>query len=164
MENRFLHWDILYQEEHGCAIQGEFFNNYLTALEMKHLKRPGINSGTWAVRGSIYNEVMEEWAAIDRGQRLRREGWGDQSAWNRLILDVEARTQHQAGAWRTKKFEAHEIQFPLHLNMDFRNYRHAAILHAVGGSAEEKVAFLQTMYLGQFFADPSGLFLSFLDM
>ena len=39
-------------------------------------KRDGANSGTLAVRGSIFLEVMEEWQQIDETEPVRTRGFG----------------------------------------------------------------------------------------
>ncbi|MEZ5328387.1 MAG: hypothetical protein R3F19_25370 [Verrucomicrobiales bacterium] len=80
-------------------------------------------------------------------------------AWNRLILDAES-----AYGRSTKAFEAHEIQFPLHLDLDWKRYKDAAIVHCVGGNTLEKLQLMFGMYMQTFFHDPKGTMVTLLDM
>ncbi len=54
-------WDILVQNEPGRPINDDVFSGYLDPKELSTLNVDGINSGTWAVRANIYNEVMATW-------------------------------------------------------------------------------------------------------
>lgn len=118
----------------------------------------GVNSGTWAVRGKVYHEVMEEWERIQNSEPLRPTKWREQSAWNRLILDA---AEH---GWRAEAFEAHEIQFPLHLDRDWKIYKDAAIVHCIGGTNLEKIEFMFGLYMQRFFYDPACTLLSVVEM
>lgn len=70
-------WDIRYQPERGKPMNGKSFNAFLTEEEMAvAASRDGANSGTLAVRGSIFHEVMEEWQAIDAGDVRTGDGSG----------------------------------------------------------------------------------------
>lgn len=151
-------WDILYQPEPGRSMRDPVFSGYLTDEEMK-ASRFGINAGTWAVRAGIYHDVMAAWAAIMEREPVRDPRWRDQTAWNRLILDAES-----VYGWRARAFEAHEIQFPLHLDLDWKRYKDAAIVHCVGGNTLEKLQFMFGMYMQTFFHDPKGTMVTLLDM
>ena len=118
----------------------------------------GVNSGTWAVRGTHYQAVMEEWERIQKSEPVRPTMWREQSAWNRLILDA---AQH---GWRAEAFEAHEIQFPLHLDRDWQLYKDAAIVHCMGGTNLEKIEFMFGLYLQRFFYDPACTLLNVVEM
>ncbi len=160
--------DILYQPERGRSIHDGVFCGYLTRSERgitlpqeakaKPLCRDGINSGTWAVRGEIYAEVMEEWERLMERMPNGEITWREQSAWNRLILDA---ADH---GWRAKPFEAHEVQFPLHLDKDWKKYKEAAILHMVGGTPKEKIEFMFGQFMGRFLGDPGITLLNLMDM
>ncbi len=151
-------WDILYQPERGRSIRSPVFNGYLTDEEMNFLSCDGANAGTWAVRGHIYRDVMQTWEEIMATNPVREQRWRDQTAWNRLLLDAPRY------GWRAKQFEAHEIQFPLHLDKDWRVYRNAAIIHCVGGNYLEKIQFLFGMYMQTFFHDRQGTIPFIIDM
>ena len=118
----------------------------------------GVNSGTWAVRGHCYQAVMEEWERIQKSEPVRPTKWREQSAWNRLILGA---AQH---GWRAEAFEPHEIQFPLHLDPDWKLYKDAAIVHCVGGTNLEKIEFMFGLYMQKFFYDPACTLLNVVEM
>ena len=151
-------WDILYQPEPGRSMRDPVFSGYLTDKEMQSC-RFGINAGTWAVRSEIYHDVTAVWAELMEQEPLRDPRWRDQTAWNRLILD--AWDKH---GWRAKPFEPHEIQFPLHLDLNWKRYKDAAIIHCVGGDTLEKLQFMFGMYMQTFFHDPRGTLVTLLDM
>ena len=151
-------WDILYQPESGRPIQSNVFNGYLTDQEMMGLCCNGRNAGTWAVRSEIYNDVMQTWEDIMNTEPLREWRFQDQTAWNRLLLDAPLK------GWSIKPFEAHEIQFPLHLDKDWLQYKDAAIIHCVGGNNLEKIEFIFGMYAQKFFHDSKGTLPNILDM
>jgi hypothetical protein len=139
-------WDILIQREPGRSIVNSVFSSHLTHQEINSLSKDGINSGTFAIRGACFQEVMDEWRRLASDVSFDSYYWTEQGAWNRLILDTKL---------RVKNFEAHEIQFPLHLDKDWLKYEKAALLHAVGGTLEEKVKFLYGMYMQKFSYDPA---------
>lgn len=126
---------------------------------MQTVSRPGANAGSWAIRGPIYHDVMDAWSSIMCSAPLRELRWRDQTAWNRLLLDATSKY-----GWRIKPFESHEIQFPLHLNPNWLEYRDAAILHCVGGNNLVKAEFLFGMYIQKFFYDSKGTVASLFDM
>ncbi len=158
-------WDIAFQREQGLGIAMSQFSCYLTAEEKATLKCDGVNSGTLAVRGSIYQTVMEEWERIENTEPSFPRWCSDQASWNRLLLDAAARRRAGgANGWQTKPFESHEIQFPMHLHKDFREYRNAAILHFLGGSNIEKMQMMFSIYMGTYFHDTAGTLLNVTDM
>lgn len=140
--------DILYQVETGRRRSEAPYHSYLTSGEMDEpATRCGINSGAWAVRGSLYCEAMQQWAAIQSGSPLRGDHWREQGAWNRLILDAAAL------GWRAEPFEAHEIQFPFGADKDWNLYRDAAVIHCAGAPLMDKISFLYGLYMQRFFLD-----------
>ena len=176
--------DILYQPEPGRYMTEGPFCAYLSPQEFteaterqqsyNRLPRPvarrrqrrfspagklhyGINSGTWAVRGHCYRRVMEEWDRIQESPPTAPGIWTEQGAWNRLILNAAAL------GLRAEPFEAHEIQFPLHLDKDWELYKDAAIVHCMGVNNLEKIEFMFGLYMQRFFHDPSCTMLSVLD-
>jgi hypothetical protein len=142
-------WDILYQPERHWEITKPPYNCFLTRQEMKTLKQPGVNAGSFAVRGNLYQEVMKQWGAIDAGPTTQPRTCSDQAAWNRLLLDTKL---------RKRQFERGEIQFPLLIEKSWMDYKQAAILHAAGGHpyAEQKLNFLYGMYAQTFHLNPQG--------
>ena len=71
-------WDIAYQPERGKTMAGPSFNAFLTEEEMTAAsRREGVNSGTLAVRGSRFREVMQRWRGIDESEAVRDTGFRD---------------------------------------------------------------------------------------
>ncbi len=81
-------FDIAYQVERRARGDGQSFNGFYTEKEMaRAAPRDGVNSGTLAVRASIFHEVMREWEQIDTGpMALRENGFFDQASWNALLM------------------------------------------------------------------------------
>lgn len=155
--------DILYQPEHGLKIQRQQFNSYLTSLEMESLNIDGVNSGSFAIRGDIYQQVMSEWDSIDSILPLRGDEQHEQGAWNRLLIDSK---------WDTSPFDDGMIDFPFfplcilesaladsvvppllrHLNSD--RYWKATILHTLGPMpSEQRLAMTFGLFTARFFTD-----------
>jgi hypothetical protein len=175
--------DILYQTQSGRSIGEAEFCGYLTEAEGngptgqrgsgerrgriaggpgeaggKPPPQWGINSGTWAVRGNCYRAVMESWARIHRAEPLRETSRREQSAWNRLILDAAQ------NGWRAEPFEAHEVQFPLANDKDWKLYKDAAIVHLTGGTSAEKIEFMFGLFMQRFLFDPACTLLNVVEM
>lgn len=135
------HWDITYQQERSEPITTSDFNGYLTEKEMDSLRRPGINSGSFAIRGRIFDSVMEHWEKVHEGPALRQTTFLEQSAWNRVILDT---------VYKTRVFERDAIMFPCRRESEFSNYLDAGVLHAQGVGIVEKMRFLFGTYAHTF--------------
>ena len=148
-------WDIAYKPEPGLQISRGQFSCYLTDDEMESLRCDGVNSGTLAVRGSRYREVMREWERIDSSETTRPRTCSDQASWNRLLLDTPL---------KIRPFPEREVQFPMYLDPLFPAYSKAALAHNFGGNMVEKVQFTFGLYMQNFYCDPSALFLQFLDV
>ena len=85
-------WDIRYQPERGQAMEGKKFNAFLTEEELARAAgREGVNSGTLAVRGCHFHEVLRRWQAIKEGEPVRDSGFRDQVSWNALLLREEGK-------------------------------------------------------------------------
>ncbi len=155
--------DILVQPEPGRKMaDSHVFNGYLGHGEVLQPVRngwlaaagDGINAGTFAVRAEHYAEVMEQWREIFESPPARHPDMRDQTAWNRLLLDTEL---------RAKPFERGEIQFPLHLNKGFLDYKQAALLHFVGGEQRDKIDLAFALHQMKTYGDAGGLFLDLLE-
>jgi hypothetical protein len=168
-------WDIAYQTQRGEQGDGTMFNGFLTDKEMVIAAGlDGVNSGSFAVRAEIFHEVVREWQRIDEGEIVRPEsGFRDQASWNALLLRRGVFSLQDPGfsdgygessAWRAVHFPAGEIQFPLYLDPLFLSYSQAALTHNCGGNALQKIEFTFGLYMRTFFCDPTGLFLSVLEM
>lgn len=148
-------WDIACKPEPGLRITRPQFNCFLTDGEMQTLQCEGVNSGTLAVRGSKFHEVMRMWEGIDSSEPPRARCCSDQASWNRLLLDT---------ALRVEPFPAGEVQFPMYLDPHFPTYSKAALTHNFGGNIIEKVHFTFGLYMQNFYCDPGALFLQFLEI
>lgn len=177
-------WDIRYQPERGKPANGTSFNAFLTEEELALAAgRDGANSGTLAVRGAIFHEVMREWGRIDEGTPLRDSGYRDQASWNKLLLhcgmrngDCGARettgVANSGGerrgptgcGWRAEPFPEGEVQFPCYLDPHYASYSKAALTHNIAADTKEKVEFTFGLYMRTFFCDPTGVFFSMLEM
>ncbi len=183
-------WDIRYQPERGKPGNGRSFNAFLTDEEMVIAgTRDGANSGTLAVRGSIFHEVMQEWEQIDITDPVRDSGFRDQASWNALLLrrgnppaaalgetaakvhlpaqaspHLSAPTQDGLHRWKTEPFPAGEVQFPGYLDPHYVSYSKAALTHNIMPDTKEKVEFTFGLYMRTFYCDPTGLFFSILEM
>jgi hypothetical protein len=156
-------WDIRYQPERGQKACENSYNAFFTEDEMTAAKtRTAVNSGTWAVRGDVYHEVMQKWREIDESERQRPSGFWDQASWNTLLMR-HGSEEGSPGQWRVEPFARREIQFPMYLDLDFRNYRDAAITHNCGLNSLGKAEFTFGLYMRTFFFDPTGLFFSMLE-
>ncbi len=155
--------EILVQPEVGHRMKdSHVFNGYLgPGVEPKATRNAwlvregnGINAGTFAVRAEHYAEVMERWREIFESEPPRHADMRDQTAWNRLLLETEL---------RVRPFERGEIRFPLHLDKGFLDYRHAALLHFVGGKQRDKIDLAFALHLMTTYGDAGGLFLDLLE-
>jgi hypothetical protein len=150
---------ILYTEEPGIPWRQPQFSTFMTDEELKSEARNGINSGTMVVEGNVYAAVMAEWERIDETEAARERKFSEQGAFQRLVWEQ----QRKDGPWKAAKMETREVSFPLHIHRDFMKYRDAAILHFVGGNAEEKLQLMFAMYMAFFFRDKSGMFMNLLE-
>jgi hypothetical protein len=172
-------WDIRYQPERGTRMEGRKYNAFLTEEELKRAaQREGVNSGTLAVRGCYFHEVMRRWQEIDEGETQRDSGFRDQASWNALLLREEARdvagppapadgTMSGLGSLpplKIEPFPAGEVQFPGYLDPCYQSYSKAALTHNILPDTKEKIEFTFGLYMRTFFCDPTGLFFSMLEM
>jgi hypothetical protein len=119
-----------------------------------------------AVRGSIFHDVMDEWQRIDEGEPVRGSGYRDQASWNALLLrsggEVGSAAPHRH--WNSEPFPAGEVQFPGYLDPRYQSYSKAALTHNILPDTKEKVEFTFGLYMRTFYCDPTGLFLSMLEI
>ncbi len=105
---------------------------------------------------------MHRWRQIDESPRQRDTGFWDQASWNTLLLR-HTRPQRTPQHWLAEAFPDREIQFPMYLDLDYRDYRRAALTHNCGINAMGKAEFTFGLYMRTFFHDPTGLFFSMLE-
>jgi hypothetical protein len=177
-------WDIRYQPERGNPANSRKFNAFLTGEEMvSTASRTGVNSGTIAVRGSCFHEVMAAWRDIDESDPLRDTGFRDQASWNALLLRHTREIAQEEGRpaplennnmkhgerdapppWVVEPFPLGEVQFPGYLDPHYTSYSRAALTHNILPDTLEKIEFTFGLYMRTFFCDPTGLFFSMLEM
>jgi hypothetical protein len=128
----------------------------------------GASPAVWAVRGATYHAVMKEWlrrmeatpvlpASLVAGTAPPAV---DGVTWSALISDCASGLL----PWRVSKFEPHEILHPMRGTFTWPQCREAAVLHAAGVPAAERIEFLYAMYMQKYFADPRGTLLNILEM
>lgn len=163
-------WDMAFQPERGLNVDLPQFSCFLTDEERTTLKRPGVNSGTLAVRGAIFDEVMAMWERIDEAEPPQLRTCSDQGSWNRLLLDAEAARLHgrKGGygvpSWRAVPFERGEVQFPIYLDSKYQDYADAALVHCLGGDTRQKLKFMFGLYMATFFYDDNLTLLNLMEM
>lgn len=161
-------WDIAYQPERGKTMSGPSFNAFMTEEELETAsRREGANSGTLAVRGRHFREVMRRWQEIDESEPLRDNGFRDQASWNTLLLRERLRGEapgEKSPAFKLQPFPAGEVQFPGYLDPTYQSYSKAALTHNILPDTKEKIEFTFGLYMRTFYCDPTGLFFSMLEM
>lgn len=170
-------WDLRYQPERGLLMDTAHYNACLTDEEMAFASsRNGINSGSLAVRASLFHEVMREWGRLDAEKPLRNSGFHDQASWNKLVLNSETEgtglrpvtgpppAPISRYPWRAEAFPAGEIQFPCFLDPHYSSYTKAALTHNLTTDTLEKVEFTFGLYMRTFYCDPTGVFFNLLEM
>ena len=139
-------WDLAVTIENGSRIQEYGYGGYLKPRERKLMRRPGKNSGTWAVSGRRFREFLRWWRAVE-SRPCRRGCLREQSAFNRVALDWDG-VMHP---WRKG-----EIALPLvtgHLQT-YVDFARASIVHAASGAAVDyKLRFIFSIYAGAFLFD-----------
>jgi hypothetical protein len=150
-------WEIGTVLERGRSYAERFYSAYLTDEELRRLSgRPPVNAGTFAVRTERYREVMAAWQVIHEGPPPERNPRPcDQCAWNRMVLDTTL---------KVRSFEPESVMFPLNKDFDYRRYRDATFVHALGDGIEGKAKFLFGLYISTYFFDEAGTMLHLLDM
>lgn len=159
-------WDVRYQPERVRSADAKCFNAFFTDSELVlAANRAGINSGTLAIKADIFYEVMAKWQEIDESETLRDSGSRDQASWNALLLRNDlSQSAGDKPYWRAQSFPDSEIQFPGFIDPDYNCYTKAALTHNIFSNTKDKIEFTFGLYMRTFFCDPSGLFLSFLEM
>ena len=125
----------------------------------------GVNSGTLAVRGAIFEDVMAEWERIDEGEPPQGRHCSDQGSWNRLLLDHATRwTSSVAPRWKAIPFERGEVRFPMYLHPKYGDYKDAALVHCLGGDTRDKLKFMFGLHMSTFFWEDASTMVSLLEV
>ena len=151
-------WELSCCTEPGTRIQEDAYCGYLSREERGSLKREGMNSGTWAVAGARFHEFIRRWREAESGAPSRLDGFREQSAFNRVVLDWE----HVVHTWPHR-----EVALPLcnPFQAKYRGYMRAAIIHAAGGDGVEyKLRFLFSAYAATFLFDSQVTLFNILEM
>lgn len=162
-------WDIRYQPERDRPADGPSFNAFFTEKELAAAAlRDGANSGTLAIRGSRFHEVMKYWQDIDESEPERETRFRDQASWNALLVRLALRSDEYASRGcnplSVGQFSPGEVQFPGYLDPAYQSYSKAAITHNIMADTKEKIEFTFGLYMRTFFCDSTGLFFSMLEM
>lgn len=150
--------DLTVFAEPWTKIQAHCYGGYLTSAERAQFVREGFNSGTWAVAGSSFGELLRRWREVELQTPNDRGCMREQSAFNRVVLDWDG------GA---KVWPQHEIALPLcngH-SATYRAFMGATIVHAAGGdSVNQKLRFLFSAFAGTFLFDPQLALFNIMEM
>ena len=142
----------------------------------------GANSGTLAVRGAVFHEVMEAWRDLDESEPLRNSGFRDQASWNALLLRRSDRGGEMAarmaaatrragstpppggGGWKAAAFPAGEVQFPSCMDPHDTGGGRAALTRNILPEPLERTRFTFGLSLRTFYCGPTGLFFPLLEI
>ena len=150
-------WDLAVFPEQNTDIHEYCWGGYTTRREKKQLIHEGLNSGTWAVKGARFHELLRRWREVER-RKLTRDALREQSAFNRVVLDWDGRVEF----WPHR-----EIALPLvPANLVcYQDYAQSAIVHAASGLAVDyKSQFLFGIFAGAFLFDTQHLLLNTIEM
>jgi len=147
--------DVLIQRERGRAIQDAVFAGYLSNDELNMLTLDGVNAGSIAMKGSIFQHFTEKWEEVFESEPLQHKRFRDQTALNRLLLDSD---------FNVRSFEKGEIRFPFHIDSRYQDYRESALVHLVGEGQKEKIDFAFAFYMSAFYNDGNGFLLDLLEI
>jgi hypothetical protein len=154
-------WDLAVFPEVGTRIQAGYFGCFLTERERETLTTEGINSGTWAVRASLWREFLRKWRAAEKLTSCINEGdrLYEQSAFNRVVLDWSRRK-------KVVRWPMREIALPFCPGgiALFRDYMSCTIVHAAGAGLPMKMRFLFSTYAAVYLHDPNLTLLNIMEM
>lgn len=137
--------DICWVAEPGTKLSGWQFRGYLTEDEMTASQRPGANAGTFGIRGEKFVEVTGEVLTIwSQPPVLEGEIWGDQPAWNKLLV---------GGGFSLLCYPDEAVNFPLLHHPNWHEYRKATLLHFCGHSQRAKTELQFAIFVSQFFGE-----------
>ena len=151
------HWELAVFPEQNSDIHEYCWGGYLTRHEQKHLVHEGLNSGTWAVKGARFHELLRRWRAVEK-RKMTRDALREQSAFNRVALDWDG----PVNFWPQR-----EIALPLVTAnlVCYHDYAQTAIVHAASGMpVDYKSRFLFGIFAGAFLFDTQLLLLNTLEM
>lgn len=144
--------------EPGTRIQMHPYGGYLTASERGNLDCEGFNSGTWAVAGARFGELIAAWRAAEMRPPEDGDCMREQSAFNRAVLDWNGGVT----VWPELLIA---LPFCDSRAANFHVMNRAAIVHAAGGGGvDEKLRFLFSVFAGAFLFDPQLLLFNILEM
>lgn len=149
--------DILYATEPFTLMSDVYSNAYLTEAEIaaaKEAGKPGLNSGTLAVRASAYKEVMREWSRVYHLPRTHNV-CHDQTSWARMVLDAGAKAEPFA--------EWVGIHYPLVETVDPGKMFQGTLYHFLGTKAVHKLAHIYGHYMRRFHPETMFSLTSLLD-
>ena len=150
-------WDIAVYPERGSRVRERWYGGYLSAKELFNLETEGLNSGTWAIRASLFQRFAEACLTVAK-QPLPEGCLAEQSTFNRVLCDFRGRVH---------KWPASEIALPLIFPDAFREpwFANATVVHAAGGHLiDDKLRFLFSVFAGTYLFDPQLALFNILEM
>lgn len=143
-----VEWDasIQYSEEQ-LPMGHNNFNGYLSDSERSGATRAGVNSGFWIVDSQHYRKLMRQWHSIAITERVHPNSiWGDQPAWNRVILD---------STLKSVGFSRATVKFPALYDTNFLDWRNGSVLHFCGPGMDlaAKLEFISGVWFQTFYSD-----------
>ncbi len=137
--------DVCWMAEQEEVKTWHGYRGYFSAKDLRKLKGPGANSGTWCVKGEVYRSVCETIREIVSGGFKQKDPfWGEQPAWNKLL---------HTGRFRTEAFPEGLIQLPMYVHTKYDDHVQATVLHFAGTNTLNKVRAMFGMYMGRFFGE-----------
>lgn len=147
-------WDLAVVRDVCSRIQDPSWGGYLTGEERTALTCAGFNSGTFAIRGDRFHELLKMWSDIER---VPVPGFlREQSAFNRVVLDWTG---------RTFELDPREVALPFVTGAHHRDCMAAAIVHAAGGGTpEERARFLFGLFASTYLYDSQMVLFNIMEM
>ena len=150
-------WELAVFAEQNTDIHEYCWGGYMTRHERKHLVHEGLNSGTWAVTGARFQELLRRWRAVEAG-KMKSVGLREQSAFNRVALDWDGPVE----TWPRGAVALPLVAANL---VCYHDYSQVAIVHAASGApVDYKSRFLFGIFAGTFLFDTQHLLLNTLEM
>jgi hypothetical protein len=140
-------WDLAVYGEEKTSIL-DYVHAFLRDGERERLVGQGYNSGTFAVRASLFRELLRSWQTVENGPPQARVGLREQQAFNRVVLDWTG---------EIKEWSPRDIALPFCIREHAPHavYCRAAIVHAASGdhSVDDKLRFLFGLFSSVFLFD-----------
>lgn len=150
--------DVIVVPEYGKASTLPQFSPIDTALPKTTLVHPlGFNAGTFAVRASMFFQFLTDWEnnakLLEYSAAPSDRKWADQIAFNSVL----------GKKYRRFLVPKRQVSFAFDRDATWADIRKSILVHAVGGTLEEKCKYIFGLYMESFYFDSTGLFLEILN-